>query len=292
MPDRWDDAGYDALYARLFGRLVRELRPMAGADAEDLAQEALFVASQRWDVVQALDRPEAWVRRVALRMGTRRARRERDRERLEAASEPPCHEAVPDLDLVAAMLHLPDRHAAAIRLHHLEDRSVAEVAEMLGCTQGAAKILLLRARRVLAERLTGLTGRWVSERTWTVDDVSRYLETAGWASCKEAVIDGDLGGRGGRWDLTISDGSYVLRRDDGARFDHGASRVDGPSFEMAPTLNTGRARYRATVEGRLLSLRFVDATIPPHLGMPEGAWAGIFFDAAPFVRDGPPRFPM
>jgi len=289
MPDRWVDGEYDAFYASAFGPLVRGLRPVVGADAEDLAQEALLVASQRWAAVQALDRPEAWVRRVALRMGARRARRERERERLEASAEPPRHEAVPDLDLVAEMLHLPDRHAAAIRLHHLEDRPVAEVAEMLGCTQGAAKILLLRARRVLAERLTGITGLWVSERTWTVDDVSRYLETAGFTSCKEAVIDGDLGGRGGRWDLTVSDGSYVLRRDDGARLDHGASRVDGPAFEMAPTLNTGRARYRATVDGRLLTLRFVDATVPPYLGMPEGAWAGIFFDAAPFVRVGPPR---
>jgi hypothetical protein len=69
------------------------------------------------------------------------------------------------------------------------------------------------------------------------------------------------------------------------------SRTGRSTFEMAPILNTGSARYAARVDGRRLSLRFLDATVPPHLGMPEGAWAGIFFDAAPFVRadDSPNR---
>jgi hypothetical protein len=92
------------------------------------------------------------------------------------------------------------------------------------------------------------------------------------------------GGRGGRYTLTVADGSYELRRDDGARFDHGASRVDGQAFEMAPTLNVGRARYHARVDGRLLSLGFVDATIPPFLDVPEAVWGRMFYELAPFVR--------
>lgn len=293
MSGQPDDERYDAFYAGAFGRVAREIRPMLGPDAEDIAQEALLVARERWDVVQTLDRPEAWVRRVALRMSARRARRERDRANLEAAADPPRDIPAPDLDLVAALLDLPDRHAAAVRLHHLEDRPVAEVAEMLGCTEGAAKILLLRARRVLAERVIGLTGRWVSEQTWSVDGIARYLESIGWSSHADAVIDHDLGGRGGRWELTVLDGSYVLRRDDGTRFDHGASRVIGSGFEMAPTLNTGRARYEARVDGRRLSLRFAEATIPPHLDVPEATWAGIFFGVAPFLRaDTPRRHPV
>lgn len=291
MSGQPDAEQYDAFYANAFGRVTRELRRSVGPDAEDIAQEALLVARQRWDVVQTLDRPEAWVRRVAVRMSARRARRERDRVSLEAAADPPRELPAPDLDLdlVAAILDLPDRHAAAIRLHHLEDRPVAEVAALLGCTEGAAKVLLLRARRVLAERLVGLTGRWVSEHTWTIDGIARYLASVGCSSHAEAVIDGDLGGRGGRWDLTVANGWYVFRRDDGVRFDHGASRVIGSTLEMAPTLNTGRARYRARVDGRHLSLRFADATIPPHLGVPEGVWAGMLFDVSPFLRADSPR---
>ena len=289
MSVRADDEQFAAFYADAFDRVARGVRPRLGPDAEDVAQEALLVARQRWDVVRDLDRPEAWVRKVAVRMGARRAQRDRDRARLEASIAPPRDLPAPDVDLVAALLQLPDRHAAAIRLHHLEDQPIAVVAAMLGCTEGAAKIVLLRARRVLAERLSGLTGRWVSEHTWTVDGIARHLEAIGWSSHADAIIEHDLGGRGGRWELTIADGSYVLRRDDGARFDHGESRVIGSSFEMAPTLNTGRARYAAKVDGLRLSLRFADATVPPHLGVPERIWAGIFFDAGAFVRADSPR---
>jgi RNA polymerase sigma-70 factor (ECF subfamily) len=288
MSKQPDDRRYDALYAGAFARVTRELRRLIGPDAEDIAQEAFLVAHQRWDVVQTLDRPEAWVRRVALRMSGRRARRERHRQALEAATDPPRTFTAPDLDLVSALLELPDRHAAAVRLHHLEDRPMTEVAERLGCSEGAAKVLLVRARRVLAERIVGLTGHWVSEHTWSVDGIARHLKAIGWSSHAGAVIDGDLGGRGGRWELTVSNGSYLFRRDDGARFDHGATRLIGSALEMAPTLNTGRARYHARVDGRRLALRFADATIPPHLGVPEGIWAGMFFDVAPFIRADAP----
>lgn len=284
MPAPSDDERFAAFYAATFERVVRDLRPMVGSDAEDVSQEAFLVASRRWDVVAGLDRPDAWVRRVALRMGARRARRAHHGLRLEMASSPPVTTPAPDLDLAAAILGLSDRHAAAIRLHHLEDRPVAAVAELLGCSEGAAKVTLLRARRVLAERLSGLTGHWVSRRTWTVDAIAQHLASIGRAAATEAVIDRDLGGRGGRWELTVADGSYVLRRDDGVRFDHGASRVDGSSLELAPALATGRARYTAKVDGRHLTLRFAQATIPPYLGVPEGDWASLFYDSSPLVR--------
>ena len=292
MADATDEERYAAFYAAVFGRLCRELRAMVGADAEDLAQEALLVARRRWDLVQALDLPHAWVRRVALRMAARRVRRERDRPAVEALAERPREDDIPDLDVVAALLELPDRHAAAVRLHHLEDRPVAAVAERLGCSEGAAKVLLLRARRVLAERVMGLTGTWVAERTWSADEIARYLRATGFGHRTEPILDGDFEGRGGRWELTVADGTYELRREDGARLDHGVSRVGRSTFEMAPILNTGRARYAMRVDGRRLALRFADATIPPHLEMPEGGWAGIFFDAAPFVRKEAPSRSM
>lgn len=281
---------YDAFYARTFDRIARSVRALAGADADDVAQEAFLVARARWADVGRLERPEAWVRKVARRMAARRARRELERDRLEAASAPPQGASKPpDLDLVAAVLGLPDRHATAIRLHHLEDRPVAELAELLGCSEGAAKVLLLRARRVLAERLIGLTGRWVSERAWSPDDIARHLVSVGSGAHVGPVLEEDLGGRGGRWELTIDDGAYLLQRDDGFRLDHGSSRVDGRSFEMAPTLNGGRERYQARVDGRYLSFELVDSTCPSTRGVPDEVWVGLFLEASPFVRaDGDP----
>jgi RNA polymerase sigma-70 factor (ECF subfamily) len=287
MPAAAADDAFAALYATSFSRLARELGRIVGADAEDVAQEALLVAQRRWSEVAMLDRPEAWVRRVALRLAARRGQRDRSRVALEPAVAPPRPAAEPDLDLVAAILELPDRHAAAVQLHHLEDRPIAEVAERLGCSEAAAKVLLFRARRLLGEHLAGMTGRWISTHTWTLDALARHLAREGWAAQREAVIDSDWLGRAGRFELTVSDGAYVLRRDDGHRFDHGWSRVTGSSFELAPELLPGRSRYRARVDGRRLTMQFVDSTLPAHLGIPEPVWSGMYYDIAEFVRADP-----
>jgi RNA polymerase sigma factor (sigma-70 family) len=159
-------------YRMEFGRVARAVRGLVGAAAEDVAQEAFIAAHARWDEVAAYDVPYAWVRRVALRIAARRARRDRMRTMLEAAtvqsSEPPDGA----MDLALALAGLPLREARALRAHHLEDRPVIEVADRLGCSVGAAKLLLLRSRRRLAERVGGLAGRWVSEREWTPDAVT------------------------------------------------------------------------------------------------------------------------
>jgi RNA polymerase sigma-70 factor, ECF subfamily len=49
---------------------------------------------------------------------------------------------------------LPRRQAQALALHYLEDRSVRDVAALMGCSEGTAKALLYQARQRLAGRLT------------------------------------------------------------------------------------------------------------------------------------------
>ncbi len=278
------DRDFATFYDRVFDRVAGAVRGHAGADADDVAQEALVVARQDWDRVATLDRPDAWVRRVAVRMAARRAWRERERQRREALIPRPVLVSYPDVDLRAAIQSLPERHAAAIRLHHLEDRPVHVVAARLGCTEAAAKVLLHRARRLLAERLSGLSGRWVAERLWTPDTIVRHLGAIGAAAAVGPVLDEDLGGRGGRFELTIRDGSYQLVRDDERRFDHGTSRVIGAALELAPTLNVGRARYRPSVDGTRLSLRLVDTTTPPTRGVADEVWISLLLESTTFVN--------
>jgi RNA polymerase sigma-70 factor, ECF subfamily len=286
-PDR--QAQFTDFYRREFGRVVASVRGQLGADAEDAAQEAFLIAGRRWDEVAELDVPAAWVRLVALRIARRRVHRERQRLTLERTLSPAEQAAPPDLDLVAALLKLPDRHAAAVWLHHLEDRPVAEVAERLGCSVTAAKALLLRARRLLAERLTGLTGQWVSERAWSPDAIVGYLRQIDAGQHVGPILDEDLGGQGGRWELTIANGAYMLRRDDGYRLDHGSGRVATGRLELRPTLNTGRAAYRPVVDGDRLHLRLVETTIPPTLGVPDAVWISLFLESGAFVQSRPLR---
>ena len=283
------EAQFTEFYRREFDRVVASVRRKLHADAEDVAQEAFMVAAHRWDDVGELDLPAAWVRHVALRMAGRRAARERHRVAIEGASEMADWALSPDLDLSAALLELPERHAAAVRLHHLEDRPVAEVAERLGCSVAAAKVLLLRARRRLAERLTGITGVWVSERSWSPDQIVGHLRSIGAGQHVGPVLEEDLGGRGGRWELSIVDGDYTLHRDDGYRMDHGTSRVATGRLELRPTLNTGRAAYIPIVDGDRLHLRLLDTTIPDTLGVPDAIWISLYLESGAFVRGGPLR---
>ena len=160
-------------YRLEFGRVARAVRAIVGTAAEDVAQEAFLAAHARWDEIAASTTCRTRGCGVS-RCGSRRDAAQRDRMRnvLESAivrhDEPPESE----VDLALALAGLPEREASALRAHHLEDRPVAEVAERLGCSVGAAKLLLLRSRRRLAERVGGLAGRWVSERCWTPDAIA------------------------------------------------------------------------------------------------------------------------
>ena len=59
----------------------------------------------------------------------------------------------PEVDEFWALVRrLPDRQAAAVALHYLDDLSIAEIADALGCAEGTAKAHLHQARRTLAEQ--------------------------------------------------------------------------------------------------------------------------------------------
>ena len=58
-----------------------------------------------------------------------------------------------DPELLAAMRELPSRQRAALWLRYCDDLATANVARIMGCSETAAKQLLLRARDSLRARL-------------------------------------------------------------------------------------------------------------------------------------------
>jgi RNA polymerase sigma-70 factor (ECF subfamily) len=121
--------------------------------ARDIAQEAFAQLFTRWRRVSQYDRPDAWVRRVAIRMAVRAIRRERLRRRHEREFDRGRPLGPVDLDVLQAVAKLPGAQRAAVVLFYLEDRPVAEVADMLGCSEVTARVHLHRARKRLAEIL-------------------------------------------------------------------------------------------------------------------------------------------
>ena len=147
---------YAAFYRAEFRPVARTVYLIVhdSAKADDLTQEAFVQLLQHWKKVSRYERPGAWVRRVAIRLATRHLRRERMRSTLER-HHPPAPVAQPaDVDLMRAVASLPPNQRAVIVLFYFEDRPVAEIVDLLGCTESAAKVWLHRARRQLAELLT------------------------------------------------------------------------------------------------------------------------------------------
>ncbi len=144
---------FDELFRHHYAPLVRALAVAAGREeAADAVQDAFLEAHRRWARIRAYDRPEAWVRRVAVNRLTDGHRRRVGRDRAVASAgvvdrsdlEPA------DLDLRDAVRGLPDGQRLAVCLHYLAGLSVADVAETLGVTEGTVKSQLHDARRSLA----------------------------------------------------------------------------------------------------------------------------------------------
>jgi RNA polymerase sigma-70 factor, ECF subfamily len=157
---------FEAFARRERTRLVAFAWALTGslAASEELAQEALMAAWQGWDRVGTYERPGTWARRVVANRAAgvhRRAGREhRAVDRLVGSGgsdEPDVAIDAENAALWDTVRALPLRQAQVVVLHYLEDRSVGEIAAILGCAEGTVKAHLHRGRRQLAHRL-GLLG--------------------------------------------------------------------------------------------------------------------------------------
>lgn len=150
---------FDAFYRGSFARVVGQVYAMCGdlAEAQDCTQEAFVRAWDRRRSLEQARSPEAWVRTVAWRLAVSRWRHLRLGQRpADRARGPRLSTPEPDIAhtaLVAALRQIPPEQRRAIVLHHLCDRSVAEIAEETGTPTGTVKARLSRGRTALAALL-------------------------------------------------------------------------------------------------------------------------------------------
>jgi RNA polymerase sigma factor (sigma-70 family) len=127
--------------------------------AEDLAQEAFLRAYRDWRRVGDFQRPDSWVRTVAVNLAMSRGRRlaaeARAMLRLRSREPSAVTEELPDdaEEFWRAVRTLPPRQAEATALRYHADLSVNEIAQVMGCAVGTAKAHLHHARRSLAVAL-------------------------------------------------------------------------------------------------------------------------------------------
>lgn len=152
MIRRSDDFG--GFYEANYGRTVALVAAMLGSrhEAEDVAQEAFARALTQWPLVRRYDVPEAWVRKVALRVAIDRGRWMRRNlataARMAVLRQPTAPEPGDSLTftaLGAALRELPLREREAIVLHYVADLSVEAIASESGLPVGTVKTRLAPA---------------------------------------------------------------------------------------------------------------------------------------------------
>jgi RNA polymerase sigma-70 factor (ECF subfamily) len=159
---RFDDERWEVLYRTYYGRLrAVAVRMFGDRLADDVAGETLLRALTRLDSLD-LDRDLwPWLVVVARNVGRDLRRADRRLQPLDAAppedlvgvADEPAEHAIRRED--AATVHsvlarLSTAHHQVLRMRYFEERSVAEIADLLGVSYGACCQQLLRARREFA----------------------------------------------------------------------------------------------------------------------------------------------
>ena len=156
---RRDDAEFDDFVAARSAQLRRVafLIVRDWQHAEDVVQTAFVNLYLAWPRVRKADAINAYARRAVVNASiswTRKARPEVPSDAV-VHNRPGDEPAGRDDDLMDALRQLTPSQAAVVALRYLEDLSVADVADMLGVSEGTVKSQCSRAlahlRRLLAE---------------------------------------------------------------------------------------------------------------------------------------------
>lgn len=160
-------------YRTLVFRFAYQMVPRRD-DAEDIVQEAFVRAYQNLDKYRDEAKFTTWLLRIVTNLCTDQARMSNRRQALEQqeATGSLVWMTVGDWDdpvqnleddrrkhaLRRALAALPVHHRSVIVLRDIEEREYTDIAAILGCTIGGAKLRVLRARRALKDRIAPLLG--------------------------------------------------------------------------------------------------------------------------------------
>jgi RNA polymerase sigma-70 factor (sigma-E family) len=150
----------DGEFAEYFAARAGQLRRVAYALcgdwhlAEDLVQHTFVQLYRHWRRIRG-ETLDAYTRRVLLNAYLSN-RRGRIRERVVAdVPDRPAQGVAggPEVDVLALLADLPPRQRAVIVLRHLEDLSIADVAQLVGISEGSVKSQTSRGLASLRARL-------------------------------------------------------------------------------------------------------------------------------------------
>ena len=156
---------FDAYVLSRAHSLLRLAAAVVGdrADAEDVLQDTLVAVYLHWPRIRG-DERDAYVRTALIRrcidLLRRRARRPTTPlTQVDETDLPDASDAIADADETLRLLHaLAPRQRAVLALRYLDDRSDAQIAQILGISPRTVKSTTSQALGTLRRRLAITTG--------------------------------------------------------------------------------------------------------------------------------------
>lgn len=146
-----------------FARRVEALTPVmyriccmqlrAAADRDDAVQEAIFRAWQKMNTLREERFFNTWLIRILINVChdiQKRQKRCMPMEYLPEGATTTDHQLY---DLKMALVELDEKLRLPVLLHYIDGYSVREVSQMLGISENAVKLRLMRGRKKLREKL-------------------------------------------------------------------------------------------------------------------------------------------
>jgi RNA polymerase sigma-70 factor (ECF subfamily) len=148
---------------RYYGRVYNFCRSLLrdAAEVDDACQEVFLTVARRRGELPAVRRFVPWLFKIAL-LTCLHLRRQRDRlpAPLSAAdtedavqSQPPVERTEEASRVQKAAARLPERYRAVLALHYQQGLDHEEIAEVMGVSRGALRVLLHRAVMRLREEV-------------------------------------------------------------------------------------------------------------------------------------------
>jgi len=152
---------FDDFYRRHRLRLVGLAYAISGSrlGADDLVHDVMERAYRDWDQIRSRDDPALWVRRMVANRSVSAYRRRAAEARAVARLALRADQATfpqPGAEtewIWGEVRRLPARQAQVVALTYVEQLTMSEVGEVLGCSKESVNTHLRRARDTLAHRL-------------------------------------------------------------------------------------------------------------------------------------------
>ena len=172
---RGESRAHKVVYERYAGKMLAVCTRYCSnrADAEEVMIDGFMKVFEKVEQFREDGSFEGWIRRIMVTeslMFLRRNRQWRQEVAVDEMTVEPDYEwadtALNENDLLRMVNQLPDGYRTVFNLYAIEGYSHAEIAEMLGISEGTSKSQLSRARTLLQANLKKLEKDFTDEKTY------------------------------------------------------------------------------------------------------------------------------